>query len=258
MADQIGLDHSRFDECLKSGKYRDAISADAKEGQSKGVQGTPTIFLNDQTIGGAYPFDHFVNIIDGILSGKPPTPQPAVAPPAPAVVQFNDLEGRPSSGPADAPITLVEFSDFFCPFCKRVAPTLNDLQKNYSGKIRRVWRHYPLPFHTGSDRAHQASECANEQGKFWPYHDKLFEKQGSFSDDASLIRLAKEVGLNQKKFEKCLQSGKYKDLIQKEIAKGSEVGVQGTPAVFVNGKPISGAQPYENFDRIVKEELAKS
>jgi protein-disulfide isomerase len=174
-------------------------------------------------------------------------------------VSFKDLDGRPSFGPKNAKVTLVEFSDFHCPFCKRVNPTLEQLMKNYQGKIRRIWRQYPLPMHAGADRTAEASECANEQDKFWEYHDKLFEVQGASSfDEASLMSLAEQAGLNKKKFEKCLASGKHKDLIQKEIEAGNQAGVRGTPAVFVNGRLVSGAQPYENFDRIVQSELAKS
>ncbi len=260
LAQNIGLNPTQFQECLKSGKYRNVIEADLAEGQKRGVQGTPTTFINDQTVGGAYPLEHFVGVIESILD--PTKPKPAAQAeqkpePPPAVVQFNDLEDRPSLGPKDAPVTLVEYSDFFCPFCQRVTPTLEQLVKNYPGKIRRVWRHYPLAFHQGADRVHEASECAHEQGKFWPYHDKLFQKQGTPLNDENLIKLAKELDLNKKKFEKCLTSGKYKELVKKEIAHGNEVGVQGTPAVFVNGKLVSGAQPYENFDRLIQGELGK-
>lgn len=262
LAKNIGLDEGRFQECLKSGRYRSVIEEDAKEGERKGVQGTPMIFINDQTIEGAYPYEHFASVIEGILDptkakAKAAPPKPIAALP-PSVIQFNDLEGRPSLGPQKAPVTLVEFSDFYCPFCKKIGPTLDDLQKNYPGKIRRIWRHYPLAFHTGADRVHEASECAHELGKFWPYHQKLFERQGTPFDDNSLVRLAGEAGLNKKKFEKCLKSGKYKELIKKEIAEGNKAGVQGTPAVFVNGRLVSGAQPYQNFDQIVKRELSKS
>lgn len=257
----IGLDQTKFQECLKSARYQPFLQEELNEGRRKGVSGTPTLFVNDKMVAGAYPYEHFVNVIEGILhpdkaAALPPTSAPTPAPQA--VVKFDDLEGRPGLGPKDAPITLVEFSDFHCPFCKRVTPTLEELMKNYPGKIRRVWRQYPLSMHAGADRTAQASECANEQGKFWGYHDKLFGTQGGPRDDAALLNLAKQAGLDKKKFEKCLMSGKYKDLVQKEISKGNQVGVNGTPAVFVNGKLISGAQPYENFDQVVKNELKKS
>lgn len=187
---------------------------------------------------------------------KPMPPPPAAPTPAPKLmVTFDDLEGRPSIGPKDAPVTLVEFSDFHCPFCQRLGPTLEQVMRNFPGKVRRVWRHFPLSMHQGAFHTHEASECANEQNKFWEYHDKLFETQGGLRDDASLIRLAKQAGLNKKKFEKCLAGGKYRDLIQQDIAKAEKSGVQGTPAVFVNGELVVGAQPYENFERILKAKL---
>lgn len=261
LARDVGLNTAQFQDCLKSGKHRSLIEADLAEGAARGVQGTPIVFINDVIVAGAYPLEHFVNVIEGVLDPrKKKVPAPAtVSPPAPTKpVQFKDLEGRPSLGPRDAAVTLVEFSDFYCPFCKRVTPALEQLAGNYPGKIRRVWRHYPLAFHTGADRVHEASECAHEQEKFWPYHHELFKRQGTAFDDEALIKLAKDLDLNKKKFEKCLQSGKYKELIQKEIAGGNEAGVQGTPAVFVNGKLVAGAQPYENFDRIVKDQLGNS
>jgi protein-disulfide isomerase len=259
----IGLDETQYQECLKSGRHQGFLKEESSEGSQRGVQGTPTLFLNDKIIAGAYPYEHFVKVIEEILNpGRAPQAAPTPAspprPPAPKEpVRFDDLEKRPSLGPDNAPVTLVEFSDFHCPFCKKVGPTLERLMENYPKKIRRVWRHYPLALHTGAERTHQASECANEQEKFWEYHKKLFETQGGPRDDAALVKLAGEVKLDKKKFEKCLSSGKYKVLIQEEIAKGNEAGVRGTPAVFVNGRLVSGAQPYENFDQIVKQELAK-
>lgn len=260
LAKNVGLDAGKFQECLKTGRYQSFLQAERTEGSNKSVQGTPTFFINEQTVAGAYPYEHFVQVIESILNpGKvaPPAP-PQAAPTPPAVVKFDDLEGRPSSGPKNASVTLVEFSDFQCPFCKRVSPTLEQLVKNYPGKIRRVWRHYPLSFHQDADRMAQASECAFEQGKFWEYHDKLFETQEGSHDEATLVRLAGDLSLDKKKFEKCLTGGKYKELVQKDQARGQQVGVSGTPAVFVNGKLVSGAQPYENFDQIVKAELSKS
>ncbi len=261
LAGKIGADTNKFKGCLESHKYQNAVQEDLNLGKQKGIQGTPTVFVNDQTVNGAYPYDYFVQVIQSILNpGKvaPPT-QPAAAAPQPAapaaVINFDDLEGRPSEGPEKAPVTLVEFSDFQCPFCKKVTPAVEQLMKAYQGKIRRVWRQYPLPFHAGSAHTAEASECANDQGKFWSYHDKLFETQGGPRDDAALIHLAKDAGLNKKKFEKCLSKGKYKDLVQKEIAKGNQAGVNGTPAFFINGRLLSGAQPYESFQAAVEAAL---
>ncbi len=262
LAEQVGLNKEKFQACLTANRHMDVVQKDMAKGQEVGVQGTPAVFLNGILITGAQPYQNFAKMIDGLLDPSKaaqmaaPGP-PAAPPPAPTNVVFDDLDGRPAEGPKNAVITLVIFSDFYCPFCKRVEPTVDQLMKNYAGKIRKIWRHYPLPFHTGSARAHEASECANEQGKFWVYHGKLFETQGTKYDDAGLMKLAKDLGLDSKKFDACLTSNKYKDLIQKEIAKGSSVGVQGTPAIFVNGQLVSGSQPYENFDAVIKQKLNK-
>ncbi|HLD49685.1 MAG TPA: DsbA family protein [bacterium] len=182
-------------------------------------------------------------------------PPPQAPPPTRANVTFDDLDGRPSNGPANAKITLVEFSDFHCPFCKRVGPSLVDLQKNFPGQVRRVWRHFPLAMHVGAQQTHEASECAFEQGKFWEYHDKLFETLGQPRDPAALVKIAEDLKLNKSKFEKCLTTEKYKDRVLKDIAKGSQSGVSGTPAVFVNGQIVEGSQPYQTFEQIVKSKL---
>jgi len=265
IAAQAGLDQGKFKECLQSGKFKDLIQQEITKGGQAGARGTPAFFVNDQFISGAQPYANFERAVESILNpGKvqplPPAPRDGsggARPQAQKVVQFDDLEGKPAIGPKDAPVTIVEFSDFHCPFCQRVQPTIDQLMKNYEGKIRRVWRHYPLPFHQGADRVHEASECAAEQDKFWEFHGNVFENPQAAKGDDALIGLAKQTGLNEKKFKGCLESGKYKDLIQKEIAKGSQSGVSGTPAFFINGRLLSGAQPYASFDNVVKSELQK-
>lgn len=262
LAGKLGLDEKKFEDCLKNGRGRAPIEKDLKEGAERKVQGTPMVFVNQAEVAGAYPLEHFKEVVEGVLNPER-APKPKSAPkPAAAEkrepVSFKDLKGRPTRGPKEAPVTLVEFSDFHCPFCQKVTPTLEKIAENFPGKVKRVWRHYPLSFHQGADRTHEASECAHEQGKFWEYHDKLFVQPGQAGDDAARIRLAEEAGLDKKKFEKCLTGGKYKELIQKEIQAGNQAGVRGTPAIFVNGTLVSGAQPYENFETAVKSELAKS
>ncbi len=263
IAEQIGLDKNKFQACLSSNKYMELVKKDMAKASQVGVSGTPAFFINGRLISGAQPYQSFSNAIEVALDPSkaallaPPAQPSAPRPAPPTNVQFTDLAGRPSVGPDNAAITLVEFSDFHCPFCKRVEPTIDQLMKNYEGKIRKVWRHYPLAFHAGADRTHEASECAHEQGKFWQYHAKLIETVGETRDDAVLNKFADQTGLDKNKFQQCLNSGKYKELVKKEIAKGSEVGVNGTPAVFVNGQLVSGAQPYESFDAIIKAKLAE-
>lgn len=263
LAEEAKLDKGKFQACLASGKNKAVIQNDIAKAKESGVSGTPAFFINGRLLTGAQPYDNFKNAVEVALDPSKAAllpaagSQPAQAPPPPTNVVFNDLEGRPTEGPKNAPLSLVIFSDYHCPFCKRVEPTIDQLMKNYSGKIKKVWRHYPLPFHQGADRTHMASECAHEQGKFWKYHNLLINAPSDPKDDAELIQFAKEADLNKKKFESCLSSNKYQDLIKKEIAAGAGYGIRGTPAVFVNGQLVSGAQPYENFDKIIQAKLAK-
>jgi len=167
-------------------------------------------------------------------------------------------QGAPFKGGEKAGVTIVEFSDFHCPFCKRVIPTLAQLESRYGDKIKLVFRDFPIEsIHPGATKAHEAARCANEQGKFWPYHDKLFAAAPNSS--AEFFKgLAKEVGLDPVGFEACLSSGKYQAAVREDIAEGSRVGVTGTPAFFINGRLITGAQPLESFTRVIDDELARS
>ena len=162
----------------------------------------------------------------------------------------------PSMGPKDAPVTIVEFSDFQCPFCSRVEPTLKRVMADYAGKVRFVFRDYPLPFHEHAEKAAEASHCAEAQGKYWPMHDAMFSNQDKL-DEAGLKGLAKDTGLDVAKFTTCLDSGSMKDAVAANRKAGSEAGVSGTPHFFVNGHSINGAQPYEAFKTAIDHELAK-
>jgi len=166
-------------------------------------------------------------------------------------------QGAPFKGGEKAGVTIVEFSDFHCPFCKRVIATLGQLETRYGDKIKLVFRDFPIEsLHPGATKAHEAARCANEQGKFWPYHDKLFAAAPNSSPEF-FKGLAKEVGLDAGAFETCLGSGKFADAIKKDIEEGNRVGVGGTPAFFINGRLISGAQPLETFTRVIDDELAR-
>jgi protein-disulfide isomerase len=162
--------------------------------------------------------------------------------------------GSPSRGPANAPVTIIEFSDYECPFCKRAEPTVEQVIAAYPDKVRLVYRNYPLPFHKSARPAAEAAMCANAQGKFWEYHAKLFA--APTLDDASFKKIAGDVGLDQSKFDACLTAKEGTKNIDKDIADASAVGVRGTPAFFINGRMISGAQPFEKFKVIIDEELA--
>jgi protein-disulfide isomerase len=163
--------------------------------------------------------------------------------------------GRPARGPENAPIEMIEFSDFQCPFCLRAYPTLMKVLDTYGDKIRFVYRHYPLRNHPQARPAAEAAQCANEQGKFWPYHNRLFGTPGQLTD-AELKQAAVSVGADPAVFNACVDSHKYSADVETDIAAGDEVGVSGTPAFFINGRVLSGALPFETFKQLIDEELA--
>lgn len=162
----------------------------------------------------------------------------------------------PSKGASDAKVTIVEFSDFQCPFCSKAEPSVDEVMKNYSDKVKVVFRHFPLDFHEKAFKAAEAAACAEEQGKFWEFHKTLFANQGALSVDDLKVH-AKALNLDAAKFADCLDSGKMKTKVDGDMAAGRAVGVNGTPAFFINGIAISGAQPYEKFKEIIDAELAR-
>lgn len=167
------------------------------------------------------------------------------------------VQGAPFKGGEKAAVTIVEFSDFHCPFCRQVISTLAQLEARYGDKIKLVFRDFPIEnLHPGATKAHEAARCANEQGKFWLYHDKLFASSPSSSPEV-FKGLAKEVGLDVTGFETCFDSGKYQAAVKKDIDDGNRLGVTGTPAFFINGRLVSGAQPLEAFARIIDDELTR-
>ena len=162
----------------------------------------------------------------------------------------------PIKGPKDAKVTVVEYSDFQCPFCSRGAATMTQVAEAYKDKVRIVFRDNPLPMHNRAPAAAEAAQCANEQGKFWEFHDKLFAAQTAMTDD-DFKKYATELGLNVETFTSCFTSGKYKADVQNDMKEGAAAGVQGTPAFFVNGRFVNGAQPFEAFKAMIDEELSK-
>ncbi|MBZ0294699.1 MAG: thioredoxin domain-containing protein [Anaerolineae bacterium] len=158
-------------------------------------------------------------------------------------------------GPEDAPVVIVEFSDFNCTYCNRFAnETLNPLLTNYEGKVRFTYRDYPI-LAESSLTAALAGHCAAEQGNFWDYHTMLFENRGEFARE-QLIGYAESIGLDADSFTTCLDEERYLDTVVADYRDGEGLGIRGTPAFFINGRPISGAQPYEVFAGIIDEELA--
>lgn len=163
----------------------------------------------------------------------------------------------PSKGSPKAPVMIIEFSDFQCPFCARFkTQTLSQIEEKYikTGKVAFVYKDFPLEFHENAMKAAEAAACAHEQGNFWEYHDLLFAYQQQMGD-ASLKQYAKELSLDTKKFVSCLDSGKMRVEIQQDMQEGAAAGVRGTPAFFVNGVFISGAQPFDEFQKVIEKEL---
>src|SRR5512138_1377201 len=156
----------------------------------------------------------------------------------------------PSKGPTAAPVTIVEFSDFECPFCSKAEPTVKALLAKYPDKIRLVYRDFPLPMHPRAPKAAEAAHCAGDQGKYWEMHEKLFANQQALGVDA-LKGYAKDLKLDDAKFAKCLESGEKAKEVDAGRKAGEKVGVTGTPAFFINGLQLTGAQPYEAFKELI-------
>ena len=164
-------------------------------------------------------------------------------------------EGRPSRGAPDAPVTIVEFSDFECPYCATLFSTLKEIEKNYKDQVRIVYLQFPLSqIHRDAEKAAEASLCANEQNQFWQMHDAMYADQAKLGVD-ELKRKAAKLSLDMAAFNACLDGNKYASAIRADIAEGVKAGVNGTPAFFVNGRFYSGSRPYDEIQRVVEDEL---
>jgi protein-disulfide isomerase len=161
----------------------------------------------------------------------------------------------PVRGRADAPVTIVEFSDFECPFCRRAEATVRQLLERYPDQVRLVYRHFPLEMHPDALPAAEAAACAADQGKFWEFHDKLLSGP---LDAASRERYASEVGLDMERYKACVAKRQFKDAVAADQKAGEAAGVSGTPAFFVNGVPLSGARPLEEFVKVIDGELLRA
>ncbi len=278
-ASEIGLDIGKYKAAMDSGKFKAKIDADMAAGNAAGANGTPTFFVNGRELVGAQPFPAFKTLIDDeiqkanklIAAGTKPedvykklleqaaaAPPPAApgAPPAPAAVQDIAVGSAPVKGPKNAPVTIVTFSDFECPFCSRVVPTLKQIEEQYGAKVKVAFKNQPLPFHQKARGAAAAALAANEQGKFWEMHDKLFANQQAL-DRPSLDKYASELGLDVGKFKAALDSNKFDAQITADSQEGTRVGANGTPTFFINGRQLVGAQPFDAFKTIIDDELKK-
>jgi protein-disulfide isomerase len=167
-----------------------------------------------------------------------------------------DTANAPVRGNVNAPVTIVEFSDFQCPFCGRARPTVNKVRETYGDKVRILFRDFPLQMHPQATKAAEAAACAGDQGKFWEMHDWMFANQGKLQVP-DLKQHAADMGIKADAFGECLDSGKYASRWQQGLADGTQYGVSGTPAFFINGRPLMGARPFEDFAQVIDDELER-
>ena len=164
----------------------------------------------------------------------------------------------PSAGNPSAPVTIVEFSDFQCPFCQRLSPTLKQVLDKYGDNVQVVWKDFPLTqIHPSAFKAAEAARCAGEQGKYWDYHDQLFARQQSLQAN-DLKTYASVLGLDTTKFDACLDSSRHADRVRTGIAEGTQLGIDSTPTVYINGRRLAGAQPFHVLASVIDEELSRN
>jgi protein-disulfide isomerase len=263
-AADMGLDEAAFDVCLTEDRYAAAIADDQALGLSRGVDSTPSFFVNGQLIAGAYPLEAFNQAFAAVQAGEtvdaaqPAAPQaPAVAP-TPATIVMDNVASE--LGDAAAPVTIVEYTDYQCPYCARhVAETLPTMLTEMidTGRVRYIVKDFPLDnIHPQARAAAVAARCAGEQDAYWPMHDALFAQQAEWSGQEATLNdtfaaMAAELSLDGDAFAACLSDGRFDDAIQANQDEGFALGVNGTPAFFIDGFPISGAQPFELFDYAV-------
>lgn len=289
-AKEAGVDQAKFTAMLADPSLKAKVDADMAVGKASGVRGTPAAHINGVFLSGAQPQPKFESIIDEQLaaakaavgSGTPAdkvyvklsNENKAKAPPTDAkdpkkdakpkeddkTVYRVDVGGSPVKGPADALVTIIEFSEFECPFCSRVGPTLEQVMKEYAGKVRVAFKHRPLPFHK---RAIPASiftlEARAQKGDegFWKAHDLLFKNQKALQD-ADFEKYAAELGLDAGKVKSALAENKYAAEIAADNEMADDVEAGGTPHFFINGRRLTGAQPFEGFKKLIDEEMAKA
>jgi protein-disulfide isomerase len=282
-ATEIGLDMAKYKAAIENPKTKETVEEDKKMGEKFGVGGTPSFFINGHSFSGAYPLESFKTAIDeelkkvdakiaagtpieglyasltkdGLEKAAPRKEEARAGEPAPTDVFKAEVKGAPVKGAKDALVTIVQFSDFQCPFCSRVEPTIDQVMKEYAGKVRVAWRNLPLPFHNNAKPAAIAAAAAQQQGKFWEMHEILFKNQQNLSA-ADLEKYAQQIGLNMPKFKAALEDKKLAAEVDADAAMGGKIGARGTPAFFINGRFLSGAQPFERFKALIDEELKKA
>jgi len=250
-AQQLHLDVPRFQKALESGRFRQVIDDDAAMARGLGITATPTFFINGQQLIGQQSVEKLNAAIDAALN-----PRRSAIAAAPGTVSIDklNLSRAPVRGQEQAPVTIIEFSDLQCPFCARVTPTLRELMKQYPDQVRWVFKSFPLGFHADSPLAHAAALAAERQGKFWEMHDLIFANQRNLKRD-NLLAEARSLNLDMDKFTSDLDSADVKQQLEADKKEGEGLGVNGTPAFFINGKSFSGAMPIEQFQAAINNAL---
>jgi protein-disulfide isomerase len=286
-AQELGLDMAKYKAAMDNHTHKAKVEADQQLATKLDARGTPAFFINGRFLSGAQPVDKFKEIIDDelkradklIKSGvakkdvysaltknalteksadkAAAAPQQARKQPDPKAVYKVPVGDAPVKGSADALVTIVEFSDFQCPFCSRVEGTMKQVVETYGKDVRVAFKQNPLPFHNNAAIAAEASLAAHDQGKFWEMHEKLFANQNALERE-KLEGYAKDLGLNASKFKDSLDSNKHKATIEADQKLARDLGASGTPSFFVNGRSLRGAQPFDAFKTLIDEELAKA
>jgi protein-disulfide isomerase len=276
-ARELGLDMVRFRADLDTHKYRPVIDADAADARALGISGTPTFFVNGRPVHGNQSLQVFVDVVEQELvrAGQHPGGYDALVADGRPTADFADEKSRRreldrstlyrvglglpghKSGPDDALVTIVVWSDFQCPFCAREAPVLARLRATYKDQLRVVYRHFAMSFHRSAAFAAEAAVAAAAQGKFWAFHDQLFANPGQL-ERADLERLGQAAGLELTAFRAALDDRRYRDTVVAEAATAEALGVDGTPTMFINGAPVSGARDEQTLVRIVDAHLARA
>ncbi len=264
----LGLDAAAFETCFNTQESLQPIIEDYQEGQNFGIQGTPNFVINGHWVQGLLSPAEFSRIIDALLleaeSGTLPEDVVTVTPSPTPDTDFNSDAERIFGDPA-APITIVEFSDYQCPFCLRhFQETMPKLKEQYidTGKVKYVFMDFPIDsIHPQAREASEAAECAGAQDKYWEMHDKLFAEQASWNGNTSATdvfkQFAADLELDADEFASCMDGDQFADEIAADQQDGADAGVTGTPAFFINGRFVSGAQPIEVFQQLLDQLLAE-
>lgn len=279
-AREVGLDMDRLHADLEALKWGSSVTRDIRQARRLGVTGTPAYFINGRFLSGSKPIEVMREVIDKELELAAKWQASGVAPDKlyehaiakgyrevqyskprkglkPDVIYPVPVAGSPQRGLATAPVTIVEFGDFECQFCARGNETLEKMRKRYGDKVRVVFKHFPLSFHGHAFLAARAALAAEAEGKFWEFHDRLYALKSDF-DDAKLLAIARELGLNQKKFKERLYSAEFDAKIIADQELGATLGIRGTPAYFVNGRALDGAVPDIEFRLAIQEALERA